>query len=67
MAIQKAVRADARKNRISRYDTFIGIPLEAELKREISAVAKSEERDMTSMARVLLKEALAARRSIAAA
>lgn len=49
------------KKRESRYDEYLGIPVEADLKKEIAQVAKSEERDPTSMARLLLKEALSAR------
>ncbi len=51
------------KTRVNRLTAYIGIPVEPELKEEIAVVASSEERNPTDMCRVLLKEALAARRA----
>lgn len=44
-----------------KFNDFLGIPVHSSLKIEIKSLAKAEERDMTSMARMLLKEAIAAR------
>lgn len=49
------------KRRITKFDDYVGIPVEKPLKQQIARIAKAEERNMTDMARMLLKEAVEAR------
>jgi predicted NAD-dependent protein-ADP-ribosyltransferase YbiA (DUF1768 family) len=55
--------AKQARKRESRFDEYIGVPMEADLKQAICDIAKSEERDMTSMSRMLLREAILARKT----
>lgn len=52
-------------NRETKYDAFLGIPVGQELKDDIAAIAEQEERTPTEMARMLLKEIVAARKPAA--
>jgi hypothetical protein len=55
------------KNRETKFDDYIGIPVEKELKKMIAEVAERDDRNPTDMARMLLKEAVANRREKVAA
>lgn len=51
-----------KRKKEPKFNDYLGVPMSDELKGEIRFVGDMEDRDMASMARVLLKEAIETRK-----